>query len=347
MRPKLLKKTFVYAKIVVIIFLRCVRMRVGKLTNAELNQIVFGKLKIKNDEVLFGAGLAEDCAAFRLSDVVLATTDPITAATNDVGRLSIDVSANDIASSGGVPFACLLTIIVPPFAEVDDIAEIMNGAVERANELGIDIIGGHTEFSDAVVRPITSVTMFGKTSRPISASTAKEGDFVLLTKTAGLEGTVILASERGKAIGLSDSELAQAECLKNSLGVTKEGYVLSEIESVHSMHDVTEGGVFGAAAEIAEAAGCGIEIYANDVPFLPLTEKICDALGVDKFRLISSGSMLFTCSEPELAIKKLKSAGIDCAIIGKITNEGAYAVFGDKKQQISVTADELLKVGKQ
>ena len=326
--------------------MRCVRMRVGKLTNAELEEIVFGRLKLKNPEVLFGAGLAEDCAAVKTDQTVLVTTDPITAATFDVGRLSVDVSANDIASSGGKPFACLLTIIVPPDAELQTVKDIMTDAVRRADEAGIDIIGGHTEFSDAVVRPITSVTMFGTCKRAVKSSGAKVGDAVMVTKTLGIEGTIILAAERGREIGLTDEELAEAESLKEKLSVLKEGEVLAGLSSVHCMHDVTEGGIFGAAAEISEAAKVGIEIYADKVPFLPITDKITKALGADKFRFISSGSMLFTTSEPQRAIEALEKAGVSAAVIGKITKEGAFAVFGNEKVAVTVDADELLKVGK-
>lgn len=326
--------------------MRCVRMRVGKLTNAELDEIVFGKLKLKNKEVLFGAGLAEDCAAIKTDKTVLVTTDPITASVFDIGRLSVDVSANDVASSGGKPFACLLTIIVPPDAGLDTVEAIMNDAVNRANEAGIDIIGGHTEFSDAVLRPITSVTMFGKAERTVKSSGAKTGDAVMVTKTLGIEGTVILAAERWREAGLTESERAEAESLKSKLSVLAEGEILSGLSSVHCMHDVTEGGIFGAAAEIAEAAKVGIEIYADKVPFLKLTDKLANALNVDKFRLISSGSMLFTTSEPEIAKEALHAADIDAAVIGKITKEGAFAVFGNEKVAVTVDADELLKVGK-
>ena len=296
--------------------------------------------------MLFGAGLAEDCAAVKTDQTVLVTTDPITAATFDVGRLSVDVSANDIASSGGKPFACLLTIIVPPDAELQTVKDIMTDAVRRADEAGIDIIGGHTEFSDAVVRPITSVTMFGTCKRAVKSSGAKVGDAVMVTKTLGIEGTIILAAERGREIGLTDEELAEAESLKYKLSVLKEGEVLAGLSSVHCMHDVTEGGIFGAAAEISEAAKVGIEIYADKVPFLPITDKITKALGADKFRFISSGSMLFTTSEPQRAIEALEKAGVSAAVIGKITKEGAFAVFGNEKVAVTVDADELLKVGK-
>lgn len=127
-------------------------MRIGKLTSQELQKYVFDKTVAKNPEILQSAGLAEDCAALRTPKILLLTTDPITATGNNAGRLAITVSANDVAVSGGTPLCCLLTIIAPTTASAEDVGKFMKEAHETAEALGIDIVGGHTEFSEAVNR---------------------------------------------------------------------------------------------------------------------------------------------------------------------------------------------------
>jgi Hydrogenase maturation factor len=138
-------------------------MRAGKLSSSELNEAVFSNTAPTRAEVLLSSRLAEDCAAVQSDGVILLTTDPITAAGKNLGKLAVLVSSNDIVASGGEPFCCLLTIIAPPTADVSDIAEIMADARAAAAGVNADIVGGHTEFSDAVTRNVVSCTMLGKT----------------------------------------------------------------------------------------------------------------------------------------------------------------------------------------
>ena len=158
-------------------------MRIGKLTSSELQKYVFDKTVAKNPEILQSAGLAEDCAALRTPKILLLTTDPITATGNNAGRLAITVSANDVAVSGGTPLCCLLTIIAPTTASAEDVGKFMKEAHETAEALGVDIVGGHTEFSEAVNRMVVSCTMLGTTRRVVKSSGAKAGDSIVMTKS--------------------------------------------------------------------------------------------------------------------------------------------------------------------
>jgi hydrogenase maturation factor len=319
-------------------------MRVGKLTSEELKKFVLSKIKNNRREVVLSSSLSEDCAAIKCDDIILLTTDPITSSTSNVGGLALEVSANDISASGGEPFACLFTLIAPPQTTLEEIDKVMSDAAEKAAELNIDIIGGHTEFSDSVVRVIASCTMLGKTKNIIKTTGAKVGHSIIATKTAGIEGTLVLASDFQDRLNLTKEELLEAESYSKKIGVQTEGKICAEF-GVASLHDITEGGVFGAVSEMTEADGLGAEIFADKIPVTALTRKICKRLGLNPYRLLSSGSLICTTDRPTELMKKLNEAGVECAEIGKITTGKARAVFPDGTVEfLDVTPDELLKV---
>ncbi|MEG1791219.1 MAG: AIR synthase family protein [Clostridia bacterium] len=322
-------------------------MRVGKLSSKELNELILNKTAPTRSEVLVSAGVAEDCAAVKCDDFLLLTSDPITSACANSGRLAILISSNDIASSGGEPFACLLTIIAPSFATAEDIAEIMDDAYATASKLNIDIIGGHTEFSDSVNRTILSCTMLGKASNVVTTGGAKPFDSIVMTKTAGIEATSILANDfeaRLVSGGLSLDEIAEAKAYIDNISVLNEGRIAVKV-GVNSMHDITEGGVYGAVAEMCEASGLGAYVLADKIPVSELTLKICSILNIEPKRLISSGSMIMTTQSPEKLIYELEKVGICATKIGEMNDKKRIvASFKGVETLLSVTPDELLKI---
>ena len=203
-------------------------MRNGKLSSEELKEYVLKKTSLRNPEIIQSAGLAEDCGAVRTNKTLLLTTDPITASGRNAGKLAIYVSANDIAVSGGKPLCCLLTVIAPPSATAEDVGAFMNEASDTARSMGIDIIGGHTEFSDAVNRMVVSCAMVGTTSKIVKSSGAKAGDSIVMTKAAALEATCIMANDYADRLiagGLTSDELEEARGYIDKIPVLKEAEI--------------------------------------------------------------------------------------------------------------------------
>lgn len=234
-------------------------MRIGKLTSSELQKYVFDKTVAKNPEILQSAGLAEDCAALRTPKILLLTTDPITATGNNAGRLAITVSANDVAVSGGTPLCCLLTIIAPTTASAEDVGKFMKEAHETAEALGVDIVGGHTEFSEAVNRMVVSCTMLGTTRRIVKSSGAKAGDSIVMTKSAAIEATAIMANDHADKLlknGLTTEELVEAREYIAKVSVVEDAKIVWK-QNVSCMHDVTEGGVFRRGYRTCGSVGAG------------------------------------------------------------------------------------------
>ncbi|NLD48338.1 MAG: AIR synthase, partial [Clostridiaceae bacterium] len=174
-------------------------MKVGKLPNSLLKEIIIDKLRKERKEVLVRPGIGEDCGVVDFDkNVCVISSDPITGAVNEVGRLAVHVSCNDIASCGAEPVGLVLTVLVPPKAEKEDLKIVMDQVNETAASLNVDIIGGHTEVTDAVNRFVIVSTVLGKVLRDklVTTKGAKPGDDIVITKSAGLEGTAIIAHDK-------------------------------------------------------------------------------------------------------------------------------------------------------
>ncbi len=323
-------------------------MRIGKLTNEQLKSIVLSKLHVKRD-VLLRSGVGEDCAALDFNgEACVMSIDPITGATENIGRLAINISCNDIASSGTQPEAALVTLLIPPHSTLKDIEKVIDDLAREADEQGVDIIGGHTEVTDAVTRIVAVTTIVGRisSSRLVKSSGAKIGDSIIMTGYAATEGTYIIASEhRGELMHiLKEDDEKVIETLAAKISVVKEGVIAGAMGAT-SMHDVTEGGVYGAVYELCEASEVGCELYKEKIPMLDITKRICAQLGIDPYRLIGSGSMLITSSDPDSMLGGLKKACIDSAVIGMIAEGGAYIIENGKRVALDPPeADELFSI---
>ena len=240
---------------------------IGKLPSELLERLVFDNIGFKREEVLIRPGIGEDCAVvdFGSYDCVL-TADPITAAVKDIGSLSVHISCNDVAAKGVEPLGIMLVILMPKGSTEEDIKEIMAQAGNAAQELNVEIIGGHTEVTTAVTKPVIVSTALGRALKGKVQNPAQmeEGDLLYITKYAGLEGTGIIAKDREKELSdiLNKEELAEAKSLLDLVSVVREGVILGKL-GTHGMHDVTEGGILGAIWEMCQIAGKGALIKAD------------------------------------------------------------------------------------
>ncbi len=329
-------------------------LKIGKLDSDVLQRIVLDKIRYKRREVKTGAGIGEDCAIidFGRYECVI-STDPITAAVKDIGRLAIYVSCNDIASNGIQPLGITLTMMLPPGTTEEDVSTIMDQAAAAAEIAQVQIIGGHTEVTEAVNQPVIVSTAFGRafSGESQSAHDMRPGDCILMTKTAGLEGTGIIAGDRREQLSgvLSEEELAEAISLLDQVSVVREGVLAGEI-GTSGMHDVTEGGILGAVWEMCHIAELGAEVYEEAIPVNPITLKIAEHFSIDHLRLISSGCMLIMAPQEkkDRIMDAVSAAGIRISCIGQITLEKDGLILmgkdGERREIAPPAADELYKV---
>lgn len=328
-------------------------LKAGKLDSELLKKIVFDKITYRRPEVLTRPGIGEDCAVvdFGSYDCVM-STDPITAAISDIGRLSIHISCNDIASNGIQPLGIMLAVMLPVGTTEEDIEEMMRQAGEVSAKLGVEIIGGHTEITPAVNTPVIVSTAIGRAPKSGSqqADQLEPGDYIMITKSAGLEGTGIIAldyEDELKSV-LTDDELAEAKSLLDYVSVVPEGVAAGNI-GTHGMHDVTEGGVLGAVWELCQIAGTGAEVWVDEIPVKEVTKKICKHFDIDYLRLISSGCMVIMTppDKKEAMEAAMAEAGVEISCIGVITesDKGIIMKTGNDIREVEPPAsDELYKV---
>lgn len=326
--------------------------KIGKIPPKKLEALVMQPISeglIRRKEIVLRPNTGEDCAALDFGDeICVLSTDPITGATEDIGYLAVQVNCNDIYSAGAEPVGILMTVLLPVGSTDEELAKIMSGALRAAGELGIEILGGHTEVTDAVNRPVVSVSVMGKTKQRklIATAGAKVGDDLVMTKFAGLEGTAIIAEEYGEWLGrfLDCEEFLEAKKMKEMLSVGRESEIASG-HDVNAMHDVTEGGVLGAVWEMAEASGVGVSLFMDEIPIKDVTVRICKLTEINPFGLIASGSMIFATKDGAGLVQKLEEAGVPASIIGVFTeNRKLIVVRGEEYLLAQPQSDELYRV---
>ncbi len=323
-------------------------MKQGKLKNSDLKEMVLNKLLPQNSETVLGAAIGEDCCAVDTKDICVLSTDPITAADHQAGMLAIHVNANDIISAGAMPFAALVTLLIPITATKSDVAKTLDSMLKTAKELKIDIIGGHTEVTQSVNSIVISVTMLGKPikkGRVLKTADICVGDEIIMTKYAGIEGTVILAEDKADELTeiLTAEDKISIVKMKTMLSVVKEGEQAANTEGVCALHDITEGGVIGALHEMADVSQTKICVDLSKINVLDVTRKICDFYDLDIHYFISSGSMLISTKNSDKVLENLRQIGIDAQIIASV-EEGLGVVDSTTNLPIAPKdSDELYK----
>lgn len=330
------------------------KLKAGKLDTELLEKIVFKNIHHKRPEVLVRPGVGEDCATLDFGEYeCVMSTDPITAAISEIGRLAIHITCNDIASNGVEPLGIMLAVMLPVGTTAEEIERIMMQAAEVSEDIGVEIIGGHTEITPAVNRPVIVSTAVGRTFSGGSqrAQNMRPGDLIFMTKQAGLEGAGIIASDFERELSgvLTKEELAEAKGYLKEVSVLKEGVAAGKVGTA-GMHDITEGGVLGAVWELSKIANAGLLIYEKRIPVTRVTEKICNHFQIDCLRLISSGSMMIIAhpEKKDAIVEAVQAVGVPIACIGEVTEAscGRLLVREDttKINIMPPESDELYKV---
>jgi hydrogenase expression/formation protein HypE len=322
------------------------RLPLGKLPIRVLEKTVAKMTGAKSGRILMGPEAGVDFGVIRLSDCyMIVSSDPITGVASNVGWYAVNVSANDVATSGNRPEFMESVIMMPEGSTEADLKSLASEMQRAAESLGISIVGGHTELTPGLLRPIIVVTAFSFVAGYVSSAGARNGDKILMTKTAGLEGTSVLARESKRlGIHLEPSLVVGARGLERQLSVVPEAVAAYGTGAVHGMHDCTEGGVLGAVYEMSLASDVGFVVREHDIPVAEPTRQLSKALSIDPLKLIGSGSMLMAVrpgGEKEVrdALKKV------CTVteVGRFERGRRVLVRSDGSEKVVRTAppDEL------
>ena len=304
------------------------RLPPGKIPIDILKEVVFKNLGAPRKEVTLGPAAGVDGAVLDFGNKsLIVSMDPITGAVERIGWLAVNVNANDIATFGVEPAFLFSCLMLPEGADkkmVETISAQMNDA---ATDLGMAIVGGHCESTPKLTNPIVVGCAMGITEKGqyVTAAGAKPKDKLILTKSAGIEGTAILASDRETELKktLSSVMLKNAKNMYSQISVVKDALTACKTGGVHAMHDPTEGGIAGGIHEMADAANLGVKVFAEKILVQPETAKICRYFEVDPLQLISSGALLIA-AQPAAAnkiIESLNQQKIQASVIGEFLED--------------------------
>ena len=330
---------------------------IGKL-RADTLQAIFDKHPSKDPRVVVGPRVGEDAAVIDMGDrYLVATSDPITFATAEIGWYALHVNANDIAVRGARPRWFLATVLLPAGATSDASLDALFAELHAAcDELEVTLVGGHTEITHGLDRPIIAGTMLGEVEKEklVTTSGARVGDAIVMTKGVPLEGAAIIAREKEaelRARGVSPAVILRARGFLKSpgLSIRPEAEIACELTTVHAMHDPTEGGIATALVELADAAGVGLRIDRERIIVLPEGRALCAAFGLDPLGTIASGALLMTLAPADagLVIHALARESIDCHFIGQVVprEQGVTLVSGSRQEPMPVFAqDEITRL---
>lgn len=270
------------------------RLQLGKLPIEVLSKTTLAMTGALSPLLVEGPKAGLDFAAVKVDGrYLIVSADPISGVSANIGRYAVNVSANDVATSGNRPQFAESVVLLPEGSSAKYLGVTARQIGRTAEESGITIIGGHTEVTPGLRHPIIVMTVFSVVDNFVTSADAKDGDILMMSKTAGLEGTAEIATERGLIPrGLPESTKRKAARLISQISVTEEAVAAFRTGRVHAMHDCTEGGVLGAAFEMSIASGLGFVLEERAVPVAPETRAICRLLSIDPLRLIGSGSLL-------------------------------------------------------
>ncbi len=317
-------------------------MRLGKVSDNVLKRSVLKKIKTHREEVVSGAVLGEDCAFLQFEEgkVIAVATDPVTCSKDGSGGVAIYSVTNDLAAGGAEPVAVLVSALFPKKTSEERIKAHMEEMENVCCKLNVELVGGHTEITDAVVRPVFTVTGLGKLAKEEITFTkgAKPFQDVVMSKWIGLEGTYLLAKERREELEkrYPVAIIDAAEDFEKFLSIIPEAATAIK-SGVSAMHDVSEGGIFGALWQLAESSGVGLEIDMRKIPVKQETIEICEFFGLNPYYFVSGGSLLMTADNGHDLVHKLSKQGIFATVIGKTTDSNDRVVINDSEKRFLET----------
>lgn len=318
---------------------------VGKLPH-ELLEHILRSAPTEGPRVLLGPGVGLDSAVLDFGEKCLVVkTEPITFASDHIGWYAVQIAVNDIATTGALPSWAMFTVLLPEGSTTETrLMSITDQLSNACQSLGITIIGGHTEITHGLDRPIIVTTILAEIARDrlITPDQARPGDILILSKGVPIEATALLAREfpgfLQKHLTMVELKTAQNYLFDPGISVLKDAQTAIRAGKVTAMHDPTEGGVATALWELAQASQKTLLVNPNLIPIPTLSAKICQAFGLNPLGTIASGSLLL-CVDPNskaAVLSALQDAGIDAAEIGTVEagEPEVLALHGDQVDRL-------------
>ena len=321
--------------------------------------------------------------------------DPITVGTQLSGKLSVIEAVNGLWAQGAVPCGIETVILLPEGTMESELRRMEDQIAVAAMREGVSVLGGHTEVTSAVSRPVIIGSGIGtknglrdesrnglrdesgNESSNVSGNGLRnelrselrkeyclptalagfDGQVILMTSFAGLEGSAILGFEKEKELSrqFSASLVQTAKEAADHLSVRSAAEILWRLSGESGfckngirMVNLSEGGFYAGLWKLAEKTHCGVDVDLKKVPILQETIEIANFFDIDPYWMESAGSLLaaIPAGKAEEVLTGLAESSIPAAVIGtlndsnqKIIRNGDEMRFLDRPQ-----ADSLRKI---
>ena len=326
-------------------------MKTGKLSESVLKRSVFKRIKAKSPDLLLSPGVGGDASAFEAAEdeAIVSASGAFPDLEGDQVFYPVNIAVNNLAAAGADPIGIRVTGLLPETVEEAELKVLSDEIARLCGDLGIRPLGGHTQVTAAVDRPVITVTALGRVKKDklLSSAGAKAGDEIVVTKWIGLGGTGILANEKEEIISQKFKQelINRAKLFPEQISVLPEAKAAAS-NKVHAMHDLSQGGIYNGLWEMAEASKAGLTVDIKKIPIRQETVEVCEIFDINPYRLFSAGSMLIAVPDGEGLVKALEDAGISASVIGRFTDSNDRIIMnGDEVTYLdSPKQDELIRI---
>lgn len=326
-------------------------LQLGKVPAALFKELL-DELPLCDPFLVVPPGIGRDAAGLSINrQMVAVSTDPVTIAADRLGAYSVALNINDVACLGCRPKWFTANILLPENTTENQLRTVWYDILAELKKYHIQLIGGHTEISKAVNRPVVVGQMIGQAidTGLLNPANANPGDKILLWQDVPIEASALLAKERYHEMCeyFPQTELDEMVELLNAPGICVWPVVerLVPTEGLVSMHDPTEGGIATGLHEMADAANCGLQVNADAIPLLPFIRKISDLLAFDPLGVLAAGSLLIL-ARPE-AVEQIQEKLYEepLVVIGELTESNDRVMMRKGESQLlpRYAQDEIFK----
>lgn len=311
-------------------------MKSGKVSEAVLKRSVIKAVnKQKKQNTVTKAAVGTDAGLYareEMAEVTATACTSLSGCEEGLAALAVKRACNSLAASGARPEAVTIQLMLAESTEEKDLKKLMEEVVSACEECGTVLVNGHTQVSSFVAEPVISVTAMGSSSAVMTLEETVYGSDLVMTKSSGLAGAALLAKHYRENLHerYTYTFIDKAAAKEAEVSVLPEVSVLKGL-GIRHMHDVAEGGVFGAVWELCERLSAGVELDLKKIPICQETVEVCEYFDVNPYQLKGDGALLFLTHDSMAAMKALKEAGIPAAVIGRI-NEGNDRVLINEEE---------------
>lgn len=262
----------------------------------------------------------EDCAIVDGSKKIAMTTDsfvvnPIIFPGGDIGRLCICGTVNDLLMRGATPKYITCGFIIEEGADSDVLRKIVKSMAATAREAGVKIVAGDTKVieGNGGIMINTAGVGFVETNLNISSKNLEEGDVIILSGNLGDHHATILGSRMNITNNIKSDNAPLNEIVKN---------LLKENITIHTMRDVTRGGLSTVLTEISRSSNLDIRLEEDKIPVSNEVRDFCGLLGLDPLYMGNEGKCVIILPKDEkekaLSIIRNSKYGENACIIGEV-----------------------------